>query len=124
LKQKLHKESTKTTNYELNGLKRYLKKLSPQIKRIYLLLSTIWNLSNIDHITKQASRDTRRLNKPCILLDHHGLRWDFNNNRGKERPHSHGNLITLYLMVMYSEEKGSKKLKTFTNSVKMKAQHT
>jgi hypothetical protein len=36
---------------------------------------------------------------PCILLDHHGLWLVFNNSKTTERPHMHGNQITLYSMI-------------------------
>jgi hypothetical protein len=44
LKQKLNRHSVINRSYEANVFNRYLQNISPQNKRIYLLLSTSWNL--------------------------------------------------------------------------------
>jgi hypothetical protein len=43
LKQKLNRQSETNRSYEPRGFKRYLQNISPQNKRINLLLRTSWN---------------------------------------------------------------------------------
>ena len=50
---------------------------------------------------------------PCILPDYHGLKLDFNNRN-----------IRKQLSVIPVSGKKERKLKTFWNLMKMKAQHT
>jgi hypothetical protein len=78
------KQTNKKTNriYEPSGPNSYLKNISSKHKRIYLLLSTFMEPAPQLTIYKKIEIT------PCIVFDHHGLKWNFNNRNNRKSTHS------------------------------------
>ena len=64
-----------------NGPTRYLHNISPEHERIYLLLSSSWNVFKSDHILglKASLNRCRKIEiEFCVPSDHDGLKLDTN----------------------------------------------
>ena len=84
-------------------------------KKIYLLLSTFWELSKTDHtITDKSSINRYKKIEiiTYILLDHHALRLDFNNKHNR-KPACSWKLNNSLLNDNLFKEEIKKILKTF-----------